>query len=461
MTCRERQLAAFKAQLQKNAMAMSFVDTQWLQQLALHAWKFECRSAHCQNSHQSALTQASAAASAEQAAMRGEAAREFLTLRLKWRSQGIRSINHLLEHSKRAPLLAWASVAQAARDKRLMSEQFQRQTKELGECRKMQGHFVAQAAVEHMQLASFRAWRAALLVVKCEADAAHQLEVAAADATKQKAEVEQQARDLASRLSGELRSQGLRLGRTHMVFQKRMMLLRWAIATRDARAQAAHRRQLITAAADASAEVYRLRAEAKKVAVELRKQRRAHGVAAIHANLDRRLQSVLLAWSSVVRDGQREAAYQRQLDIAAAESAAGCAVLRMEGRRATLELREERRAQALRAIDAGLRHWQHLALREWWSQTVSCRQQAQHLSELREQAADCEARISSSLSTAAGGAEALAHQVQLQHAVALKAQEASAEAQATEVTRLCSERDALQAQITKLHDELRRHHGQP
>ena len=47
------------------------------------------------------------------------------------------------------------------------------------------------------------------------------------------------------------------------------------------------------------------------------------GVAAIHANLDRRLQSVLLAWGTVVRDGQRETAYQRQLDIAAAESAAG------------------------------------------------------------------------------------------------------------------------------------------
>jgi len=57
------------------------------------------------------------------------------------------------------------------------------------------------------------------------------------------------------------------------------------VATRDARKEAAHRRQLITAAADASAEVYKLRAEGKKVAVELRKQRRAHGVAAIHANL--------------------------------------------------------------------------------------------------------------------------------------------------------------------------------
>merc|ERR1719271_1835513 len=188
--------------------------------------------------------------------------------------------------------------------------------------------------------------------------------------------MELEAKSFNTRLSGELRAQGLRLGRAHTGFEKRIMLFRWAVATREARKEAAHRRQLITAAADASAEVYKLRAEAKKVAVELRKQRRAHGVAAIHANLDRRIQSVLLAWGSIVRDSQRESAYQRQLDIAAAESAAGCAVLRMEGRRATLELRQERRAQALRAIDAGLRHWQHLTLREWWAQTVGSRQQA-------------------------------------------------------------------------------------
>jgi len=337
--------------------------------------------------------------------------------------------------------------------------------------------------VEQMQSLAFQAWVAVRMVAKCEADGMHRFDAAAAAAAEAKAAVELEALALSARLSGELRSQGLRLGRAHTGFQKRVMLFRWAFATREARREAAHRRQLITAAADASAEVYKLRGEGKKVAVELRKQRRAHGVAAIHANLDRRLQSVLLAWGTVVRDGQREAAYQRQLDIAAAESAAGCAVLRMEGRRATLELREERYAQALRAIDAGLRHWQHLALREWWAQTSYARHrvgmdeelteerrqaairtaemEARHRTELRDQAADCEARIASSLSSAANGAEASLHQLELQHAADLHAQEACAEAQASEVSRLSAERESLQAQIAKLHDELRNHHGQP
>merc|ERR1719162_1199278 len=291
-------------------------------------------------------------------------------------------------------------------------EELKRQRRELGESRQTQCFLVAQAAVEQTQLLAFHAWVGAHMAVKCEADAAHQLDEAAIEAAQAKAEVLIEAQGLRAHLAGKLRNQGVRFGRVHMGYQKRIMLLRWAIATRDARTQAAHRRHLITAAADASAEVYKLRAEGKKVAVELRKQRRAHGVAAIHANLDRRLQSVLLAWGTVVRDSQREAAYQRQLDIAAAESAAGCAVLRMEGRRAALELREERHAQALRAIDAGLRHWQHLALREWWSQASYARRQvaldeatseerrqaairmaegeARHRTELRDQALDCD-----------------------------------------------------------------------
>lgn len=476
---REQEVADGKSQLRTNVILASAAHDRYLSQLALHSWASERRSAQSEAKHQISLEQLVTAAAAEKAASRGEAAREVLTLRLKWLSQGIQSINADLQHTQRASIRAWATVARTARGARALDEQLQGQGKELGESRRTQGLLVAQAAVEHTQLMAFHVWAAARLVAKSEVEGAHRLAAADDDAAQAKAEVEQQALELKGRLSGELRAQGLRLGRTHTGFQKRVMLLRWAVATREARREAAHRRQLITAAADASAEAYKLRAEAKKVAVELRKQRRAHGVAAIHANLDRRLQSVLLAWASVVRDGQREASYQRQLDISAAESAAGCAVLRMEGRRAILELREERRAQAMRSIDEGIRHWQHLTLREWYTQVIQCHRQesvaaerrheavrmaeavARHRDELREQASDCEARISSSLSAAASGAEASMHQAEMQHQASLRAQEASVEAQASEVARLCAEREVLQAQIERLHDELRRNHNQP
>jgi hypothetical protein len=296
----------------------------------------------------------------------------------------------------------------------------------------------------------------------------------------------QQADNLRGRLNGELKSQGLRLGKLHTVFLARVTLFRWVVATQEARKEACHRRQLITAAADASAEVYKLRTEAKKVSVELRKQRRAHGVAAIHANLDRRLQSVLLAWSAAVREGQREASYQRQLDIAAAESAAGCAVLRMEGRRVARELREQRRHQGLLSIESDLRYLQHLSFREWASQVATRRHEvsweqslakeriqsaarvveaeARRRTELRDQAADCEARIEAvqaSLSAAANVVEARAHNTEFQYATESRDQEACTETQSSELVRLCAEREALQAQIENLHDELRRVHGQP
>lgn len=474
---RDEQLAAEKAQLRASMVSSTVARARCLQQLVLYTWAAEYRNSQSEASHHSALQKAVAAASTELKTLRGESARETMNLRQKWRSQSVQFINTDGAHAQRASLRAWAAVCQNARAVRSVEEQLKRQRKELGECRQTQGFLVAQAAVEHTRLLAFRAWAVAYIVAKCEADAVHQLDAADAEAAQAKAEVVLEAQGLHARLSGELRAQGLRLGRAHVVCQKRIMLLRWAIATRDARKEAAHRRQLITAAADSSAEVYKLRAEGKKVAVELRKQRRAHGVAAIHANLDRRLQSVLLAWGAVVRDSQREAAYQRQLDIAAAESAAGCAVLRMEGRRTTLELREERRTQALRAIGAGLRHWQHLILREWRAQIAVAQQRAQfeaalaeerrqgiahmlevearHRTELHDHAADCEARISSSLNAAASDAEASLLGAELQHVADLRAQEDSAE----QMTRLCEEREALQAQIAKLHDELRRLHG--
>lgn len=474
---RDEQLAAEKARLRASLISASRNYCQWLLQLVLLSWMAERRSSRSEASHQGALAKAAAAASSKLDIQRGELQRKALTLRLKWRGQGIHFINADLAHTQRASLRAWAAVSQVSRTMHTVEEELQRQRRALGESRQTQGFLVAQAAAEQTQLLAFHAWVGAHMAVKCEADAAHQLDAAATEAAKAKAEVVIEAQGLRAHLAGELRNQGVRLGRVHMVHQKRVMLLRWAIATRDARTQAAHRRHLITAAADASAEVYKLRAEGKKVAVELRKQRRAHGVAAIHANLDRRLQSVLLGWGAVVRDSQREASYQRQLDIAAAESAAGCAVLRMEGRRTTLELREERRTQAMRAIDAGLRHSQHLILREWMSQVAVSRQQVQfaetleeekrngvahtleaearHRTELHDQAADCEARITSSLDAAAQGTEATLQRAEDQRVADVHAQEASSE----QMARLCTEREGLQAQIAKLHDELRRLHG--
>jgi len=166
-------------------------------------------------------------------------------------------------------------------------------------------------------------------------------------------------------LSWRLRDRGYRAARAVMYRELTQAMLCWMAAIRERKKETAHRYQLITAAADASAEQYQMRAEARKVATELRRQRRAHGVAAIHASLDRRLQAVLHAWCQVSRETQREANFQRQLDISAAESAASCAVLRMEFRRNSAELREQRRTHARHSIDAGIRHVQHAVFYAW------------------------------------------------------------------------------------------------
>mmetsp|Transcript_24085 Transcript_24085/g.55626 ORF Transcript_24085/g.55626 Transcript_24085/m.55626 type:complete len:577 (-) Transcript_24085:127-1857(-) len=142
-------------------------------------------------------------------------------------------------------------------------------------------------------------------------------------------------------------------------------LLAWAVAVKDARNDAGHRHQAFEVEAAHSAELSKMQKDLQRATIELRKQRRVHGIAAVHANLDRRMQALLYAWSSITQESQREAAYRQQLDIAAAESAATCAVIRMEGRRRQRELQSQRQLQGLRAVEAERIRVEHVVLRSW------------------------------------------------------------------------------------------------
>lgn len=143
----------------------------------------------------------------------------------------------------------------------------------------------------------------------------------------------------------------------------------WVAFVRERKLEGTYKHKLLALEADLSGELYRSRMDGSRKIVELRKQRRAHGVAAVHASLDRRLQGVLHAWALTTREAQRELLYQRQLDIAAAEAAAGCAVLRMETRRTMLELRHRKRTQALRTIAAAMQHLRQIVFYAWSTTT--------------------------------------------------------------------------------------------
>lgn len=398
------------------------------------------------------------------------------------RDQGFLAVEASLQRTQNVVLLAWKAVTAESKRDRAHAQELADLRKSLRMQHRALGLTGIQASLDHFQRLALRAWRAQAVAAHSEAAGASQLERAVAEAAAQQDTMRREVDLLRVELRKQLRTQGLRLARVHTKGQLHASLFRWIVATREARREATHRHQLITAKADASAEIYKLRNEVKKVALELRKQRRAHGVAAIHASLDRRLQSVLLAWATVVRDGQRESAYQRQLDIAAAESAAGCAVLRMEGRRCTLELREQRRNQALRAIEVGLRYWQHLVLREWAAGAVLARHEALHAQQLGLAVARVEAETASKGQIVDAGQNlveaqkeydsetgALVNVAQLLSGDALQPAASTGMLLATgsstntaaahAVERLQAEREELQTQITKLHDELRRHHG--
>merc|ERR1712194_355722 len=54
----------------------------------------------------------------------------------------------------------------------------------------------------------------------------------------------------------------------------------------------------------------------------------------------------------------------------------------MEGRRQTMELRHQRRFHAMKSIQAGIRHWQHVVLYAWAVTTAESQQEEQHMRQL-------------------------------------------------------------------------------
>jgi hypothetical protein len=297
------------------------------------------------------------AAAAHSQAGAEECAREK-ELRRQLRRRSLATIDAEMARTQHVVFRAWVAVASARR----RDEEYHIQ---LGHQRREQAILNISVDVSRWNHVTFRAWRAGVVIARRDAAAQHTAEEAEAAMAAELVGVQEENHHHSAELTFRLRAQVVRLARANMQKATSRAFFWWNAAVREKQQESAHRYQLISAAADASAEGYRLKTESRKEATDLRRQRRAHGVAAIHASLDRRLQAVVHSWSMVARESQRETMYQRQLDIAAAESAASCAVLRMEWRRCALELREQRRTLGLRVVTASMRHWYHSVLYAW------------------------------------------------------------------------------------------------
>eukprot|EP00928_Gymnodinium_smaydae_P029419 TRINITY_DN22163_c2_g1_i2.p1 TRINITY_DN22163_c2_g1~~TRINITY_DN22163_c2_g1_i2.p1 ORF type:complete len:910 (+),score=130.54 TRINITY_DN22163_c2_g1_i2:148-2877(+) len=261
----------------------------------------------------------------------------------------------------------------------------------LEEERRRQVVLFLQSDLHYLCHVVIRAWQASVLAARAEAVSLReitQLEAVAASKYEALQENSQlQIAQLAHRLQART-TRDIRTGQLHILSK---MFSWWLVHTREKRTEGHHKYQLLTAAADASAEAFRLRNEAHSVTTELRRQRRAHGVAAINASLDRRLQGVMHAWAATVRETQNESMFQRQLDMAAAESAASCAVLRMEWRRSAVMLREQRQAHGLRRIAASVKHVKHTAFFAWRVIVNDAQQELHSLIRLRAASAEAAA----------------------------------------------------------------------
>jgi len=335
----QKQVEEWRGKLRQSALHTFEVRKECWKRLMLQSWASAAKEARAAASAARSLKQSQHKAALQEGALR----HRLHNLLLAQVEDSRIVVQHLALHG-----WAWVAVGKER-------------------ARRVAGHALSREDAQHVrQLLGvvLHSWRLVIVVT----EETHHMETPSCQAN-----VDANAHDLAQVTghtqaghvhfeSSGLRKRSVQLRARHAL---QCALYWWAVVVRDARREARHRQELLLAAAEASAKLFKACADSKRASQELRRQRRAHGVAAIHASLDRRVQAVVHAWASLSRDAQREALYQRQLDIAAAESAAGCAVLRMEGRRNSLELRQQRRTQACRRIVAQERHWCHVTLYAW------------------------------------------------------------------------------------------------
>eukprot|EP00930_Biecheleria_cincta_P031542 TRINITY_DN21894_c0_g1_i1.p1 TRINITY_DN21894_c0_g1~~TRINITY_DN21894_c0_g1_i1.p1 ORF type:complete len:1042 (-),score=241.74 TRINITY_DN21894_c0_g1_i1:77-3202(-) len=320
-------------------------------------------------------------------AFAAEVVEQAKSLRLERKERGLGQMKLELSRLQRQVFQTWQAEASSRRLDQSHKQEMaalQMRRREL-----QQGHFRSAEELRGSYAVhlAFFAWASYAASIRREQKLDAQVAAAKAEQAAEHADAQGDLRILSRRA----RDRAYCVVQRQLERQMAAGLHRWAVAVREAKREAAHRHRILALEAESSAELYRLRNEGKRAAVELRRQRRAHGVAAVHASLDRRLQGVLHAWSQISREARREVVYQRQLDIAAAESAAGCAVLRMENRRSQLDLKCQRRMQAVKAVTATLRHWRHAVLCAWSGVAAEARNESCYLQQLGSAAAQAAA----------------------------------------------------------------------
>jgi len=215
-------------------------------------------------------------------------------------------------------------------------------------------------------LDALRATQARLMTIAnsaVESSTQASTEKAAAEAAdRERAEVESQEALL---VRGRLKEQAYAKAASHGQHAQYHAFRAWVSAMRNAAKEAQHNQQIFDLQAKSSADTSTLRKELEKEISRLRRQRRSHGVSAIHANLAFQMHAVLTVWSHLVSEQQREVAHQRQLDFAAAEAAADSVALRAECHCRVAELRRRQCALLLTGIRAHADHWRHAIICAW------------------------------------------------------------------------------------------------
>eukprot|EP00933_Yihiella_yeosuensis_P031840 TRINITY_DN25445_c0_g1_i1.p1 TRINITY_DN25445_c0_g1~~TRINITY_DN25445_c0_g1_i1.p1 ORF type:complete len:894 (+),score=218.46 TRINITY_DN25445_c0_g1_i1:232-2682(+) len=346
--------------------------------------RFEVMSQH--NSEEAALEN-----KALMAKMQDSKCQAVNEIRLKLKEYGLGQIKEDACRYQQVVFRTWADLTAFAKQEIFHSQELSSRTSVLKSSQRNLNSLAQELSASYAKHLALFAWAHVTVVSRKEAAFEKRLETMNSDFTMERTTLQDHSHRSLSILSQKSQVMAYRVVRARLLRSLAAGFFWWVVAVRERKQEGAQKHRLLSIEAELSGELYRQRNEAKKTAIDLRKQRRAHGVAAVHASLDRRLQGVLHAWFSLARDAQREAVYQRQLDIAAAEASASCAVLRMESRRTQLELRHQKRKHALRAMAATSRHWQHAVIYAWSVIVAESRHDSFYLQQLGRAAAQAAA----------------------------------------------------------------------
>lgn len=238
--------------------------------VALRAWASVAAKAKMDAKSENLLQEAEARSQAALIELRGMTDQEVKALREKLKENSITRVKSELCRVQQQVLKAWCRQAALAQLEQAKKQEQAAQQQYFRACLQKRHDAALELGGFYTQQVAFFAWAWFTRSSRKDAVCEHRLKTQALEAKAETDAVQAESKRDLQKLSQKTKMLAKHVVQRIMQRSMAAGLYWWAVAVRDARREARHRHHILTAESDASSELYRVKNEAKRTAVDLR-----------------------------------------------------------------------------------------------------------------------------------------------------------------------------------------------